>query len=148
MFIRGVQWNSPKNSSKPSWTPQPMSATTGAGYKPMNQQLAGQAPFSANFNLNATPTVTPPMLYPQLMPVVSKINEYVYSVHVVANSRRVNRFNRNRTTVNICCLIRFLDKVYICPKKNTPLIRQLLRLMGFCDISCFSTLPAKDNWGG
>lgn len=33
---RGVQWNSPKNAAKPaSWTPQPMAATTGAGYRPM-----------------------------------------------------------------------------------------------------------------
>ncbi|CAG9793554.1 unnamed protein product [Diatraea saccharalis] len=32
-----MQWNSPKNQSKPgaTWTPQPMHATTGAGYRPM-----------------------------------------------------------------------------------------------------------------
>ncbi|XP_017119768.1 phosphatidylinositol-binding clathrin assembly protein LAP isoform X10 [Drosophila elegans] len=32
-----VQWNSPKNTAKPgaNWTPQPMAATTGAGYRPM-----------------------------------------------------------------------------------------------------------------
>ncbi|XP_021187270.3 phosphatidylinositol-binding clathrin assembly protein LAP isoform X7 [Helicoverpa armigera] len=32
-----MQWNSPKNASKPgqTWTPQPMQATTGAGYRPM-----------------------------------------------------------------------------------------------------------------
>jgi hypothetical protein len=37
-FCRGVQWNSPKNVAKPGgtgWTPQPMAATTGAGYRPM-----------------------------------------------------------------------------------------------------------------
>jgi phosphatidylinositol-binding clathrin assembly protein len=37
-ICRGVQWNSPKNSARPGaahWTPQPMAATTGAGYKPM-----------------------------------------------------------------------------------------------------------------
>lgn len=31
-------WNSPKNTAKPGsagWTPQPMAATTGAGYRPM-----------------------------------------------------------------------------------------------------------------
>lgn len=34
---RPVQWNSPKNTAKPgaNWTPQPMAATTGAGYRPM-----------------------------------------------------------------------------------------------------------------
>ncbi|CAG9793552.1 unnamed protein product [Diatraea saccharalis] len=34
-----MQWNSPKNQSKPgaTWTPQPMHATTGAGYRPMQQ---------------------------------------------------------------------------------------------------------------
>ncbi|XP_063379489.1 phosphatidylinositol-binding clathrin assembly protein LAP isoform X1 [Cydia fagiglandana] len=32
-----MQWNSPKNGSKPgaAWSPQPMQATTGAGYRPM-----------------------------------------------------------------------------------------------------------------
>ncbi|XP_059058714.1 phosphatidylinositol-binding clathrin assembly protein LAP isoform X5 [Achroia grisella] len=32
-----MQWNSPKNASKPgaTWTPQPMQATTGVGYRPM-----------------------------------------------------------------------------------------------------------------
>lgn len=37
-FVRGVQWNSPKNAAKPGavgWSPQPMAATTGAGYRPM-----------------------------------------------------------------------------------------------------------------
>ncbi|KDR13514.1 Phosphatidylinositol-binding clathrin assembly protein LAP, partial [Zootermopsis nevadensis] len=36
--VKGVQWNSPKNVVKPGtagWTPQPMAATTGAGYRPM-----------------------------------------------------------------------------------------------------------------
>ncbi|XP_053615307.1 phosphatidylinositol-binding clathrin assembly protein LAP isoform X5 [Plodia interpunctella] len=34
-----MQWNSPKNASKPgaTWSPQPMQATTGAGYRPMQQ---------------------------------------------------------------------------------------------------------------
>ncbi|KAL0819212.1 hypothetical protein ABMA28_008462 [Loxostege sticticalis] len=32
-----MQWSSPKNASKPgnTWSPQPMQATTGAGYRPM-----------------------------------------------------------------------------------------------------------------
>ena len=41
-FYRGVQWNSPKNVAKPGgtgWTPQPMAATTGAGYRPMVRLL-------------------------------------------------------------------------------------------------------------
>ncbi|KAK7872524.1 hypothetical protein R5R35_013764 [Gryllus longicercus] len=41
--VKGVQWNSPKNAAKPGaagWTPQPMAATTGAGYRPMGQGMA------------------------------------------------------------------------------------------------------------
>jgi hypothetical protein len=37
--VKGVQWNSPKNVAKPGgtgWSPQPMAATTGAGYRPMD----------------------------------------------------------------------------------------------------------------
>lgn len=34
-----MQWNSPKNTAKSGgpagWSPQPMAATTGAGYRPM-----------------------------------------------------------------------------------------------------------------
>ncbi|XP_037027324.1 phosphatidylinositol-binding clathrin assembly protein LAP isoform X3 [Bradysia coprophila] len=40
--VKGVNWNSPKNAAKPGsagWTPQPMAATTGAGYKPMAQGM-------------------------------------------------------------------------------------------------------------
>ncbi|XP_017056901.1 phosphatidylinositol-binding clathrin assembly protein LAP isoform X8 [Drosophila ficusphila] len=39
-----VQWNSPKNTAKPgaNWTPQPMAATTGAGYRPMGMPAMGQ----------------------------------------------------------------------------------------------------------
>ncbi|KAJ8931322.1 hypothetical protein NQ314_015777 [Rhamnusium bicolor] len=59
--IKGVQWNSPKNGSKQgnNWTPQPISATTGVGYKPMNQSM-GSSPFSS---LTATPIQ--PQMYPQ-----------------------------------------------------------------------------------
>ncbi|KAJ8967833.1 hypothetical protein NQ317_005867 [Molorchus minor] len=46
--VKGVQWNSPKGGAKPgsNWTPQPISVTTGAGYKPMNQSM-GSSPFSS-----------------------------------------------------------------------------------------------------
>ncbi|XP_051162125.1 phosphatidylinositol-binding clathrin assembly protein LAP isoform X6 [Leptopilina boulardi] len=39
--VKGMQWNSPKNTAKAGqagWTPQPMAATTGAGYRPMGMQ--------------------------------------------------------------------------------------------------------------
>ncbi|XP_053593654.1 phosphatidylinositol-binding clathrin assembly protein LAP isoform X7 [Microplitis demolitor] len=40
--VKGIQWNSPKNTAKASgmagWTPQPMAATTGAGYRPMGMK--------------------------------------------------------------------------------------------------------------
>ncbi|XP_039289194.1 phosphatidylinositol-binding clathrin assembly protein LAP isoform X5 [Nilaparvata lugens] len=45
---KGVQWNSPKNTAKaggPSWSPQPMAATTGANYRPMGQGMAGSMQF-------------------------------------------------------------------------------------------------------
>ncbi|XP_018356963.1 PREDICTED: phosphatidylinositol-binding clathrin assembly protein isoform X10 [Trachymyrmex septentrionalis] len=41
--VKGMQWNSPKNAAKTGgpaggWSPQPMAATTGAGYRPMGMQ--------------------------------------------------------------------------------------------------------------
>lgn len=42
-----------------SWTPQPISATTGAGYKPMNQSMV---------NLQTAAVQTP--LYPQIHPMM------------------------------------------------------------------------------
>jgi hypothetical protein len=58
-----VQWNSPKNGSKTNnWTPQPMSATTGAGYKPMNQSMSSP-PLSMQTTLQ-------PQMYPQLPPMM------------------------------------------------------------------------------
>ncbi|XP_068901957.1 phosphatidylinositol-binding clathrin assembly protein LAP-like isoform X2 [Tenebrio molitor] len=61
--IKGVQWNSPKNGSKTNnWTPQPMSATTGAGYKPMNQSMSSP-PLSMQTTLQ-------PQMYPQLPPMM------------------------------------------------------------------------------
>ncbi|XP_037953496.1 phosphatidylinositol-binding clathrin assembly protein LAP isoform X18 [Teleopsis dalmanni] len=46
-----VQWNSPKNTAKPgaNWTPQPMAATTGAGYRPMAHGMTvSPAPITIN----------------------------------------------------------------------------------------------------
>lgn len=45
--IKGVQWNSPKNTAKTTtgWSPQPMAATTGANYRPMGQGMANPAQF-------------------------------------------------------------------------------------------------------
>ncbi|XP_044734602.1 phosphatidylinositol-binding clathrin assembly protein LAP-like isoform X2 [Chrysoperla carnea] len=39
---KSVQWNSPKHSGKmgANWSPQPMAATNGTGYKPMGQGMA------------------------------------------------------------------------------------------------------------
>ncbi|XP_076272860.1 phosphatidylinositol-binding clathrin assembly protein LAP-like isoform X6 [Rhynchophorus ferrugineus] len=70
--LKGVQWNAAKGSSKPNWTPQPMSATTGAGYKPMNQQL-NNAPFSTTLTAPqvASPFMSQP-LYPQMTQMVVK----------------------------------------------------------------------------
>ncbi|XP_050499523.1 phosphatidylinositol-binding clathrin assembly protein LAP-like [Diabrotica virgifera virgifera] len=65
---KGVQWNSPgtKTGSKTSWTPQPISDTTGAGYKPMNQSMSNAtSPFSS-----ITVTSPQPQMYlqhPQMM---------------------------------------------------------------------------------
>lgn len=61
--FRGVQWNSPKGGSKQNntWTPQPISDTTGAGYKPMNQSM-NTSPFSS-----MTITSPQPQIYPQML---------------------------------------------------------------------------------
>ncbi|XP_077294750.1 phosphatidylinositol-binding clathrin assembly protein lap isoform X10 [Arctopsyche grandis] len=58
--VKGVQWNSPKNAAKPGavgWSPQPMAATTGAGYRPMQQQPQ-QSPGAAA--LGGAPARPPP----------------------------------------------------------------------------------------
>ncbi|CAG9769882.1 unnamed protein product [Ceutorhynchus assimilis] len=70
--IKGVQWNSPKNSSKPSWTPQPMPATTGVGYKPMNQQI-NNVPFSAAFNPTSPTAMMPPMVGQPIYPNITQM---------------------------------------------------------------------------
>ncbi|XP_006563898.1 phosphatidylinositol-binding clathrin assembly protein LAP isoform X18 [Apis mellifera] len=51
--VKGMQWNSPKNAAKTGgsaggWTPQPMAATTGAGYRPMGQGMT-QLPSTLGF---------------------------------------------------------------------------------------------------
>uniref|UniRef100_A0A1B0BY67 Uncharacterized protein n=1 Tax=Glossina palpalis gambiensis TaxID=67801 RepID=A0A1B0BY67_9MUSC len=51
ILLRPVQWNSPKNTAKPgaNWTPQPMAATTGAGYRPMAHGMTvSPAPITIN----------------------------------------------------------------------------------------------------
>ncbi|XP_018356965.1 PREDICTED: clathrin coat assembly protein AP180 isoform X12 [Trachymyrmex septentrionalis] len=49
--VKGMQWNSPKNAAKTGgpaggWSPQPMAATTGAGYRPMGQGMTQLLPTS------------------------------------------------------------------------------------------------------
>nr|XP_033337789.1 phosphatidylinositol-binding clathrin assembly protein LAP isoform X18 [Megalopta genalis] len=56
--VKGMQWNSPKNAAKTGgqvgWTPQPMAATTGAGYRPMGQGMTQLPPTALAFpNHNA-----------------------------------------------------------------------------------------------
>lgn len=75
-FIRGVQWNSPKNGSKANWTPQPMSATTGIGYKPMNQSMSSP-PLSMQTTLQ-------PQMYPQL-PQMMVIIAFLCKVVLIMN---------------------------------------------------------------
>ncbi|XP_076397596.1 phosphatidylinositol-binding clathrin assembly protein lap isoform X19 [Megachile rotundata] len=63
--VKGIQWNSPKNAAKTrgpagGWTPQPMAATTGAGYRPMlyNACMAsGMLPAVAGSRNDATSSV-------------------------------------------------------------------------------------------
>lgn len=60
--VKGVQWNSPKNVAKPGgtgWSPQPMAATTGAGYRPMGQGMS---------------TMNVPVQFPHLQPMDFKWN--------------------------------------------------------------------------
>ncbi|XP_032593675.1 phosphatidylinositol-binding clathrin assembly protein LAP isoform X5 [Drosophila grimshawi] len=69
-----VQWNSPKNTAKPgaNWTPQPMAATTGAGYRPMAHGMTvSPAPITINHPyIHASYPVMPN--YMQGMPVMSQ----------------------------------------------------------------------------
>ncbi|KAG5899492.1 hypothetical protein JTB14_015202 [Gonioctena quinquepunctata] len=66
---KNVQWNSPKNGSKTanSWTPQPISDTTGAGYKPMNQAMP-TSPFSSMTVTSPQSQIFPPILGMRPMP--------------------------------------------------------------------------------
>ncbi|XP_023702302.1 phosphatidylinositol-binding clathrin assembly protein isoform X2 [Cryptotermes secundus] len=60
--VKGVQWNSPKNVAKPGgigWSPQPMAATTGAGYRPMGHGMT---------------TMNVPVQFPSLQPLDLKWN--------------------------------------------------------------------------
>ncbi|XP_017083464.1 phosphatidylinositol-binding clathrin assembly protein LAP isoform X14 [Drosophila eugracilis] len=69
-----VQWNSPKNTAKPgaNWTPQPMAATTGAGYRPMAHGMTvSPAPVTINHPyIHASYPVMPN--YMQGMPVMGQ----------------------------------------------------------------------------
>ncbi|KAM7359898.1 phosphatidylinositol-binding clathrin assembly protein lap isoform 18-T20 [Cochliomyia hominivorax] len=69
-----VQWNSPKNTAKPgaNWTPQPMAATTGAGYRPMAHGMTvSPAPITINHPyIHASYPVIPN--YMQGMPVMGQ----------------------------------------------------------------------------
>ncbi|XP_032454652.1 phosphatidylinositol-binding clathrin assembly protein LAP isoform X37 [Nasonia vitripennis] len=57
--VKGMQWNSPKNTAKSGgttgWTPQPMAATTGAGYRPMGQGMT-QLPAATTMGFPPQPT--------------------------------------------------------------------------------------------
>ncbi|XP_055922865.1 phosphatidylinositol-binding clathrin assembly protein LAP isoform X9 [Eupeodes corollae] len=64
-----VQWNSPKNTAKPgaNWTPQPMAATTGAGYRPMQGMPVMGAPMMATNNMQPMTGAQPVM--PSMMAI-------------------------------------------------------------------------------
>ncbi|XP_068152193.1 phosphatidylinositol-binding clathrin assembly protein LAP isoform X4 [Drosophila tropicalis] len=72
-----VQWNSPKNTAKPgaNWTPQPMAATTGAGYRPMAHGMTvSPAPITINHPyIHASYPVMPN--YMQGMPVMGQLQQ-------------------------------------------------------------------------
>ncbi|XP_076168121.1 phosphatidylinositol-binding clathrin assembly protein lap isoform X16 [Ptiloglossa arizonensis] len=57
--VKGMQWNSPKNAAKTGgpagWTPQPMAATTGAGYRPMGQGMTQLPPTTLGFPPHSAP---------------------------------------------------------------------------------------------
>ncbi|XP_076232293.1 phosphatidylinositol-binding clathrin assembly protein lap isoform X17 [Calliopsis andreniformis] len=57
--VKGMQWNSPKNAAKTGgpagWTPQPMAATTGAGYRPMGQGMTQLPPTTLGFPPHSVP---------------------------------------------------------------------------------------------
>nr|XP_012144791.1 PREDICTED: phosphatidylinositol-binding clathrin assembly protein LAP isoform X1 [Megachile rotundata]XP_012144792.1 PREDICTED: phosphatidylinositol-binding clathrin assembly protein LAP isoform X1 [Megachile rotundata] len=58
--VKGIQWNSPKNAAKTrgpagGWTPQPMAATTGAGYRPMGQGMTQLPPSTLGFPPHTAP---------------------------------------------------------------------------------------------
>ncbi|XP_054016062.1 phosphatidylinositol-binding clathrin assembly protein LAP isoform X24 [Hylaeus anthracinus] len=57
--VKGMQWNSPKNAAKAGgpagWTPQPMAATTGAGYRPMGQGMTQLPPTTLGFPPHSAP---------------------------------------------------------------------------------------------
>lgn len=85
--VKGVQWNSPKNQkSGISWTPQPLAATTGAGYKPMNQQMSPQ-------------TSLQQPVFPQMQPMMGmRPNAAMYqprTMGMLAGAPTTNAINMN-----------------------------------------------------
>ncbi|KAF5273694.1 hypothetical protein FQA39_LY07384 [Lamprigera yunnana] len=91
--VKGVQWNSPKNGSKATsnWTPQPLAATTGVGYKPMNQQMSPQA------------NIMHPPIFPHMQPMmgvrplVSNAASYQPRMGMLAGTSISNSMNMNST---------------------------------------------------
>ncbi|XP_011137404.1 phosphatidylinositol-binding clathrin assembly protein LAP isoform X17 [Harpegnathos saltator] len=59
--VKGMQWNSPKNAAKTGgpagWSPQPMAATTGAGYRPMGQGMTQLLPTTTTMGFPTQPTM-------------------------------------------------------------------------------------------
>uniref|UniRef100_A0A1B6M7D4 ENTH domain-containing protein n=1 Tax=Graphocephala atropunctata TaxID=36148 RepID=A0A1B6M7D4_9HEMI len=75
--VKGVQWNSPKNTGKPGqtgWSPQPMAATTGANYRPMGQGMTSPAQFPTmqHSPLGMTPVAVTGMRMPGVMPLQTR----------------------------------------------------------------------------
>ncbi|XP_055378085.1 clathrin coat assembly protein AP180 isoform X6 [Condylostylus longicornis] len=69
-----MNWNSPKNQAKPgaNWSPQPMAATTGAGYRPMAQGMTvSPAPSTINHQfIHSSYPVIPNFIQQQGMPMM------------------------------------------------------------------------------
>ncbi|XP_046668247.1 phosphatidylinositol-binding clathrin assembly protein LAP isoform X7 [Homalodisca vitripennis] len=75
--VKGVQWNSPKNTGKPGqtgWSPQPMAATTGANYRPMGQGMTSPAQFPTmqHSPLGMTPVSVTGVRMPGVMPLQTR----------------------------------------------------------------------------
>ncbi|KAI4470419.1 clathrin assembly protein [Holotrichia oblita] len=98
--VKSVQWNSPKNGSKVgnSWTPQPMAATTGVGYKPMNQSMMSNPLVQPVTNIQQP-------IYPAMQPMMVFIT--------IFNTTQNNTDNRDldKTGLNVC-------QIEVCSKSS------------------------------